>query len=77
MNNDSDLNMHSMTKCSGWLHYCKEHVVKLVSTLERRFRKHLTVQTDKFLVLLRTILTQPIICQQALTKEFHRSLYNI
>ena len=25
MNNDNDLNLHSMTKLSGWLRYCVRH----------------------------------------------------
>ena len=29
MNNDNDLNLHSMTKLSGWLRHC-ERVVKFV-----------------------------------------------
>ena len=26
MNNDNDLNLHSMTKLSGWLRYCMFHL---------------------------------------------------
>ena len=31
MNNDNDLNVHSMTKLSGWLRYCLQLIARPLS----------------------------------------------
>ena len=33
MNNDNDLNLHSMTKLSGWLCYCDKALLVLMKVL--------------------------------------------
>ena len=47
MNNDNDLNLHSMTKLSGWLRYCVQSTISLAGGYRRLqcIKSHLSQQS--------------------------------